>query len=240
MKLNRTDIEVQLRKQRAKHTTQEDILEQVKAVLKQDDLMEDAIMLRMKSPQKPTPRNHFKIDSMEMDRIYHVDQIKNICINYRLRFLDTKYFKNDIPREALVEIKRLEKEHDLTIQGFKIVAPSKMFKLENADDPLLFAPVGNGYFYLIHKWGNDLSPMRRLFAWPFKSFENLIVLTLISSLIATSLIPHGLFGNQNTAIEFLLIFLFMFKCVASMVLYYSFAAGKNFNTAIWNSKYFNA
>jgi hypothetical protein len=32
----------------------------------------------------------------------------------------------------------------------------------------------------------------------------------------------------------------MFKAIAAMVLYYGFAAGKNFNTAIWNSKYFNA
>ncbi len=240
MKLKRTDIEVQLRKKRFKQTTPEQIIEQVRAILQEDDLKEDAIMLRMKSPQRPTPRNHFNIDLLETDRIYHVDQIKDICITYRLRFLDTKYFKNDIPREALVEIKELEKQHQLTVQGFKIVAPSKMFKLENADDPLLFAPIGNGYFYLIHKWGNDLSPWRRLFAWPFKSFENLIVLTLLASLVATSLVPHGLFGEQTTAVEFLLIFFFMFKCVASMVLYYSFAAGKNFNTAIWNSKYFNA
>jgi len=240
MKLNRTDIEVQLRKTRSKQTTEADILTQVRAILKEEDLKEDAIMLRMKSPQRPTPRNYFNIDFLNADRIYHVDQIKDICITYRLRFLDTKYFKNNIPREALVEIKELEKEHNLTMQGFKIVAPSKMFKLENADDPLLFAPIGNGYFYLIHKWGNDLSPMRKIFAWPFKSFENLIVLTLLASLVATSLIPHGLFGKEQTTVEFLLVFFFMFKCVASVVLYYSFAAGKNFNTAIWNSKYFNA
>mgnify|MGYP006897565197 CR=1 FL=1 len=33
---------------------------------------------------------------------------------------------------------------------------------------------------------------------------------------------------------------FIFKAIAAVVLYYGFAAGKNFNTAIWNSKYFNA
>lgn len=240
MKLKRTDIVAQLQKTRSRHTTEEALIKQVRAILDEDNQKEDAIMLRMKSPQKPTPRNPFNIDLLETNRIYHVDQIREICINYRLRFLDTKYFKNNIPQEAITEVKRLEKQHKLTLQGFKIIAPSKMFKLENADDPLLFAPIGNGYFYLIHKWGNDLSPWRKIFAWPFKSFENLIVLTLVASLVATSLVPHGLFGDQNTAIEFLLIFFFMFKCVASMVLYYSFAAGKNFNTAIWNSKYFNA
>ena len=35
------------------------------------------------------------------------------------------------------------------------------------------------------------------------------------------------------------IILFMFKAVAGIALYYGFAKGKNFNTAIWNSKYYN-
>lgn len=236
---NRTNIESQLQKTRAKQSNSDDILKQVYNILQEQDRKEDAIMLRMKNPQKPTPRNAFNIDLLETDRIYHVDHIRDICITYRLRFLDSKYFKNKIPKEGLQEITEIEKAHDITLNGFKIVAPSKMFKLENADDPLLFAPIGNGYFYLIHKWGNDLSPWRKIFAWPFKKFENLIVLTILVSLISSLLVPDGIFSSQTTGVEFLLIFFFMFKSVASMVLYYSFAKGKNFNTAIWNSQYFN-
>lgn len=239
MQLKRTDIAQQLLNKRNKTITGDAIMQQVRSILQEVDTQEDAIMLRMKNPQRPTPRNHFNIDLLESDRIYHVDQIRDICITYRLRFLDTKYFKNDIPREAVQEIKKLEKDHELQLQGFKIVAPSKMFKLKNADDPLLFAPIGNGYFYLIHKWGNDLSPLRKLWAWPFKSFENLIILTLAVSLIASLLVPENVFSKNSTGIQFVLIFFFMFKSVASMVLYYSFAKGKNFNTAIWNSNFFN-
>jgi len=167
--LARTDIEKQLKKARDKAFKEQDLLDQVAHILEQEQLKEDAIMARMKSPQKPTPRNQFNLDLLETDRIFHVDQIRDICVDYRLRFLDTKYFKNEIPTEALSEIKQLEKAHDITLRGFKIVAPSKMFKLENADDPLLFAPIGNGYFYLIHKWGNDLTPWRKAWAWSFKS-----------------------------------------------------------------------
>ena len=238
--LSRTSIEQKLQKVRNKTHQPADILKQVSAILAQDDLKEDAIIARMKSPQKPTPRNSFDIDLLETDRIYHVDQIREICIDYRLRFLDTRYFKNEIPQEALNKIKQLEKEHETTLRGFKIVAPSKMFKLENADDPLLFAPIGNGYFYLIHKWGNDLNAFRKIWAWPFKSLGNLIVLTLLVSLLAAYAVPNGLFSKDTTGVQFVLIFFFTFKSIASMVLYYSFAAGKNFNTAIWNSKYFNA
>ncbi|WP_395062778.1 hypothetical protein [Flavobacterium sp.] len=43
------------------------------------------------------------------------------------------------------------------------MAPSKAFNLKKYDDPLLFAPIGNDYYYLIHKWGNDL-------AW-YKNFK---------------------------------------------------------------------
>ncbi|ARN77615.1 hypothetical protein BST97_06190 [Nonlabens spongiae] len=238
--LGRTNIEEQLNKVRNKQVQEADILKQVEAILKDEDRKVDEIMVRMKNPQHPTPRNHFNFDLLETDRIYHVDQIREICVDYRLRFLDTKYFKNDIPFEALNKIKNMEKEHDITMRGFKIVAPSKMFKLEDADDPLLFAPIGNGYFYLIHKWGNDLKPFRKLWAWSFKSFENLIFTTILVSLLAAYLVPNGLFSKDLTGVQFVLIFFFTFKSIASMVLYYSFAAGKNFNKAIWNSKYFNA
>ncbi|KQC33278.1 membrane protein [Nonlabens sp. YIK11] len=238
--LRRTNIEQKLQQSRNKTIKESDILDQVREILKQDDLVEDAIIARMKSPQKPTPRNSFDFDLLDSDKIYHVDQIRDICVNYRLRFLDTRYFKNEIPQEALNKIKRLEKEHDTTLRGFKIVAPSKMFKLENADDPLLFAPIGNGYFYLIHKWGNDLNAFRRAWAWPFKSLENLIICTLLVSLLAAYAVPNGIFSKDTSGVQFVLIFFFTFKSIASMVLYYSFAAGKNFNTAIWNSKYFNA
>jgi hypothetical protein len=238
--LSRTNIEQKLQKVRSKTYKNAEILEQVTAILAEYDLKEDAIIARMKSPQQPTPRNPFNIDLLETDKIYHVDQIREICVDYRLRFLDTKYFKNEIPQEALNKIKQIEKDHELTLRGFKIVAPSKMFKLENADDPLLFAPIGNGYFYLIHKWGNDLNFFRKAWAWPFKSLGNLVILTLFVSFIAAYAIPNGVFSKDTSGVEFVLVFFFTFKAIGSMVLYYSFAAGKNFNTAIWNSKYFNA
>ena len=184
--------------------------------------------------------NDFNFEYVDTSRIYHLDHIKTLCIDYRLRFLDTKYFKSKFPDEAISEIKRLEDKHQTELKGFKIIAPSKLFKLENADDPVLFAPMGNDYFYLIHKWGNDLHPLRKFFMWFFKGFENLVLLTFLISLFLTFLVPDGLFGKEYSVSNFLMIFLFMFKSVAAVVIFYGFALGKNFNTAIWNSKYYNA
>ena len=235
----RTNVKDRLRKHRSKDIPKSDLLAEVKNILDLEDHKDESVYNKLQS-QEGISQNSFNIDLLDTDRIYHVEHIKAICIDYRLRFLDSELFKGSIPYEAIMKIKALNKEHGIELSGFKIMAPSKLFKLENADDPLLFAPIGNDYYYLIHKWGNDLSPFRKLAVLPFKNFENLMMLTVLVSLIASFFVPKGLFSIETSGVQFLLIFLFMFKSVAAVVLYYGFAAGKNFNTAIWNSKYSNA
>ena len=105
--------------------------------------------------------NNFDFDQLETQRIFHLNQIRKVCIDYRLRFLDLKYFKGNIPKEGINKITQLEKEHQTSLEGFKIMAPSVLFRLKKTDDPLLFVPLGNNYFYLVHKWGNDLSFFRK-------------------------------------------------------------------------------
>lgn len=236
----RTNLKTQLNKVKFKTTSNEDILKQVQQVLNDVDVRNDEILDKVVSGNS-AGHNNFIFDKLESSEIYHIDQIEQICINYRLRFLDSKYFKGKLPYEAISKIKTLEEEHDTSLKGFKIMAPSKLFKLENADDPLLFVPIGNDYYYLIHKWGNDLSPFRRLMMWPFKTFENFMFFVLLSALICTSLVPSGFFMSEDSrGTEFFLLFIFMFKWIGGIALYYGFAKGKNFNTAIWRSKYYNA
>ena len=186
---------------------------------------------------RPTGVNDFDLDKLAAANIFHIDNIKNTCIDYRLRFLDLKYFKNDLPQEAFDKIARLEAVHGTTLSGFKIMAPSKLFRLKNTDDPLLFVPIGNDYFYLIHQWGDDLSPFRKLFMWPFKNIWNLLVLIMGISWISTSLTPMAIFSKTTSWSTYWMVYFFMFKAIASIVLFYGFALGKNFNPAIWNSKY---
>ena len=234
-----TNIEQILSKLKDKERAEERILAEVQLILDSQISSEEKITEALGSSKK-VYSNDFVFDLLETHRIYHIDQIKKICIDYRLRFLDSRYFKGQIPQKAFDKIKQMELEHNIEMNGFKIMAPSKLFKLEDKDDPLLFAPIGNGYFYLIHKWGNDLSPFRKLLVWPFKSIVNLTLFTLVISYFATLLVPNGLFSKNDSATEFWIIYFFMFKCIASVVIFYGFALGKNFNPAIWNSKYFNA
>ena len=181
--------------------------------------------------------NCFDFDQLATNKIFHISQIKEVCIDYRLRFLDVKYFKGNIPDKAFEKIKSLEKQHNTSLEGFKIMAPSVLFRLKKTDDPLLFVPMGNDYFYLIHKWGNDLSAMRKLWAWPLKRIQNLIITVLILSGLVTLMIPTGLFTKSNDATSFWLLYFFVFKGVIAVVIFYGFALGKNFNPFIWNNKY---
>lgn len=181
--------------------------------------------------------NVFDFDQLETRKIFHLSQIKKVCIDYRLRFLDIKYFKGNLPKEAIEKITQLEKDHQTTLDGFKIMAPSVLFRLKKTDDPLLFVPLGNNYFYLIHKWGNDMSFFRKTWAWPFKNIWNLLITILVVSFFATLITPYQIFTKNPSASTFWMLYFFMFKAIASIVLFYGFALGKNFNPAIWNNRY---
>lgn len=239
MFFQKTNIENQLLRHKERFSQPEEILKEVYGILEKHH--ENQVRIEKNIGQGGGEVvNGFDFELLETDKIYHISQIKKICIDYRLRFLDSKYFKGDIPQEAFQKIDAMEKQHHIELSGFKIIAPSKLFKLKDKDDPLLFAPIGNGYYYLIHKWGNDLHPLRKLLMWPFKSIINLTSVVFVVSYLVTLLVPDGLFSKANSNAQFWIIFFFMFKCLASVVIFYGFALGKNFNPEIWNSKYFNA
>ena len=182
-------------------------------------------------------KNTFNIKLLDRNRIYHINQIKKVCIDYRLRFLNIKYFKNKIPYHALNQIKLLEKEHNISISDYKIMAPSKLFKLVRKDDPLLFAPLGNGYYYLVYKWGNDLKPLRKILMWPLKNIKNLFITIFILTLMLTLITPQNLFTKNPSSSTFWLLYFFNLKAVMFIFFFYAISMGKNFSKFIWNSKY---
>ena len=236
MALKRINLEDKLRKVRNREMTQEDLLHEVFGIFKSEEEKEQQIQERIINDDF-SGENEFNIDLLESNRIFHISHIKNICVNYRLRFLPTKYFKMDLPPEAIFAVKNLEKEHDLILNGFKIVAPSKSFKLENADDPLLFAPIGNGYYYLVHKWGRDIHPLRKMIMWPFRNLENIVIFSLFFSFLFTFVIRELFFSQYRATSEFIMLFMFTFKSVIGLILFYGIALGKNFSSGIWKSKY---
>ena len=106
-------------------------------------------LIKLKSKSNLNINLDFDPNKIESDRLFHIDDIKKICIDYRLRFLDFDYFKGKVPQEAYDNLKDFTMNHpDLDIK-IKMMAPSKLFELENYDDPLMFVNLGNN-LSLIH------------------------------------------------------------------------------------------
>jgi hypothetical protein len=181
-------------------------------------------------------------DKLSVNRIYHVNDIQKLCIDYRLRFLDSKRFNGTFPPEALDAIKVFEQEQEREITGFKMIAPAGMFKLAEKDkDPLLFVPMGGNYYYLIAQWGNDLHPLRKILVYPFRDFESLMKTVFGFCMLVALLFPESLIrGPKDTGTILHLRVIFFFWMVFStgaMTALYGFSRLKNFNSNLWKSKY---
>ncbi|WP_439131641.1 hypothetical protein [Polaribacter sp.] len=225
-----------LQQQRSKWISEENMLEFYKNIFHNSESEGTSILHKLNS--KPTKtENNFDFDKLDTKAIFHITDIKKICVDYRLRFLDTVYFKDVYPAEAISKIQILEKKHQTKLGGFKIIAPMEVFKLKKADDPLLFAPMGNGFYYLIHQWGNDVSPFRKLKYWAIKNIENLAVTLAILS-IALTAISYPIFFTKPASFGYLLmLFMFYFKGVVGLVFIFCGSSGKNFSEYSWQSQY---
>ncbi|TDP60675.1 hypothetical protein [Flavobacterium dankookense] len=237
MLINKVNLEKELISERKKFKSEMAILEDVKAIFAENEIERELIKQTLQE-KSSTKTNQLKFDLLETDKIFHLEQIKKICIDYRFRFLDSSIFKNEIPEEAISKIRNLEKKHDTKLEGFKIVAPSKAFLLENYDDPLLFIPMGNDYFYLIHQWGNDMNSLRKWIVKPVKNISNFVITCVVVSLFLTVLTPSTEL-SKTVPMASLIIFLFIFKSIVAVTAYYFFMMGKNFNSEIWQRKYYN-
>ena len=133
------------------------------------------------------------IKSFDKTRIFSRDEIKDLCATYGLRFLGINYYKGEIDPSMPAKVKEFETLYKEQIVGktsydensyrfnnefsynkFMICAPKESFKLSDRPrDPLLFYPINNGKdYFLVHKWGSDLSIMNAINAWKRKGFWN--------------------------------------------------------------------
>jgi hypothetical protein len=184
----------------------------------------------------------FSWSTLDGERIFNLKEIRKTCLQQRLRFLDSKQFKDEIPYEAKMEIKRLERELGVELGDFKIMAPSERFVLEDCDkDPLLFLKLSDNYYYLIHQWGNDLAWHRRVLSWPLQSFTTLGITIAAVSLLLSMLVPTQLIvgeAMQSAFFAHMALFFWCLICITSIVTYIGFAFFKNVTVYQWNSPFF--
>ena len=60
---------------------------------------------------------------------YIAGYFKEVAINNRLRFLERKYFKNNLPYEAKLKILDIEKKQLKQLSNFFVLAPYSSFKI---------------------------------------------------------------------------------------------------------------
>lgn len=227
-------------RRRSQDQTAEETLAAFKALLKADDIQDETILQNIFAGGSSLSRA-LDLKKLDPDRIYQLEDIKQLCTRYRLRFLDASLFKGDIPYEAISAIKRLQKDQSVELQGYKMIAPAPMFHLENKDkDPLLMLPLGNDRYYLVHRWGNDLHPLRALMVYPFRSFKSLLSSIALLAAFVVSLFPDSIVmgpldeHSWNIRIIF---FFYLFLAFSALTALYGFSRMKNFNSELWNSRY---
>ncbi len=239
----KVNLEVELNKQREtyRRTEGDEVVSEFKSMFEadweRDGRLRSAMRTENISFELPGP------EGLDEERIYNLESIRTICIKYRLRFLGTNLFRGEIPQPALTQIKRTENQLDISLESFMIVAPAKMFRLEDANrDPLLFAPLSDGRFYLLARWGNDLSWHRALRAWPVRSPLHLAATVVVIAAIISLFLPtEWLSTRQLGYFNFfrLLAFAINFTILGGLISYFWFVLYQKFSWYAWNSRTFN-
>lgn len=220
-------------------TRQNNLLDDVHELL-EDSARRDQDVIDRLNGQQGGP---LELSPEDRNRIFTLSEIRSICIRFRLRFLDSKHFKSEYPYEAVAEIHAFEKKYGIRTERFKIIAPDHLFDLENINkDPLLFAELSDGRYYLIHKWGNDLSWHRKLIGWPLQSFRNYFIALMSVCFLCSFLLPTSLLHVFNAQSEFYLrvwFSLHLFIGFMGMSLWFGLTYDKTFSNLNWDSKYYN-
>ncbi len=221
----------------------ERLLEEVNALLRASADKDQALLERLNSPNTSSGAiDHIELSHLDKDKLFSLDNINQICVKYRLRFLSSEHFKAEFPYEALQKIRVFEEENAVKIKQFKLLAPYGMFQLKEVnEDPLLFAQLSDNSYYLIHKWGKDLSWYRGIINYPLQSIYSFFSSTVLLAAIVAWSIP---FDWLNVARENEFLFRFWLNTHFTIaffffILFMGSLSNASFSDSSWNSKYYN-
>lgn len=226
-----------LQREKLKHQALgEDVLREANRILQNDLFSEEKILQHLKAYKRSM--DLLDEEGIEKENIFHVKDIKALCTNYRLRFLDSEHYQPEIPYPAILKIKQLGDLQRKELKHFKILGSLESMSGKSGEEVILFCRTGFDNYYLLHRWGTPLSRWRRFTAWPMRSFENLFIFVTLLTAFVTILLPTGLIsldenigywtGFRLAAFFHLLIFNF------GVTAYITFAFNKNLSASVWN------
>lgn len=126
------------------------------------------------------------LKAFDKTRLFTEDEIKDLCVTYGLRFLPIGKYKGEVDPLVPSKVKSFETAYtqvmgkswrtEFKYSKFMICAPKESFELsERPKDPLLFYPIANEQgdvkdYFLVHKWGSDISAWNAIKAWRHRNF----------------------------------------------------------------------
>jgi len=172
-----------------------DPLNEVKLLLNGDST-EDSRILRGLSKNSQFNRiEKVRGEQLELEKheagfqgkVYTVEEVKRLAVDYHLRFLPSMYYTGTYDVEVAAKIKEFAKNTNSPIDDyslgrrFYVLAPTNMFELQDekylskADlrrmaDPAIFFQIDEKHYRLIHKWGSDFTIFRYLEGFKWASF----------------------------------------------------------------------
>ena len=160
---------------------------------------------------------HWQLNKQFDGEVYHVEDIKEVCINYRMRMLPSRLYRGAIDPEFGIKLHRFQKEHALSQEDmeydFYIVAPVETFDAEKRQrpviDPLLLYKVDQYHYKLVHQWGGDLHPLRYITSWRHRNLTNMTVYWTAVTFLITMLLFGFLAESVANAVTIATVFTFL-------------------------------
>lgn len=231
---------INIKKELVKRRSQQNLLNEVNELLRGEAETDGEILYRLKTNNLSAP---LQISTSDSENIFSIEDIRHICIRYRLRFLESAHFKAEYPYSAISEIKAFEKKYNVSIGSFHIIAPQEAFELENINkDPLLFARLNENNYYLLHQWGTDMKWYRKIIAWPLQNLKTLLVSLLFIGLLFSFSLPSSIlhvFSFQANMYLRIWLSIHTFIALAGFALWGGLSFDKTFSSSNWNSRYYN-
>jgi hypothetical protein len=237
-------LEKELKKkvQEKKKELEFDPIKEVKLLLANDDA-EDIKILRNLSNNSQFNRIermqgvHMELEKIENEyhgEIYTIDQIKDLAINYKLKFLSSRHYTGTYDVQVTAKIKDFAKKVNVELtqytlsESFYILAPEKMFTLTDEKyvtkkqlDPLMFYKVDSKHYRLVHKWGDDFTILRYLTGFRWKSYWNYHFFNTMLCLPIVATILTAIFGfSTNTPLVVLFVFVTLLLSNLSSYLFF--------------------
>ena len=175
---------------------------------------EDARILRGLSQNSQFNRienmrgKQIELENLEKDfdgKVYTKEQIKTLCIDYHLRFLQSRFYTGAYDVQVASKIKEFAKStlapiDEITLgRRYFVMAPQEMFslntekyvskaELRRQQDPAIFYQIDENHYRLVHKWGNDFTIFRLIEGFRWKSwwshqwFNTIMIAPIVTAL----------------------------------------------------------